>query len=114
VLWLSYEELSGDLERCLRRIISFCGVQVSPERFPAILERCSFAFMKKHESQFDPAIETFWELGMRLNSFFRAGRVGDGATSLNPEQSARFDRASRRYLCGTGLFAADPVPAKTS
>jgi hypothetical protein len=114
VLWLSYEELSGDLEKCLRRIIAFCGVQVPPERFPAILERCSFAFMKKHESQFDPAIETFWELGMRLNSFLRAGRVGDGATSLNSEQSARFDRAARRYLLGTGLFVDDPVPGRIS
>jgi hypothetical protein len=112
VLVLTYEELTRDLEGCLRRIIAFCSLQVAPERFPVILERCRFAFMKKHESQFDPAVERFWELGVRLNSFLRAGRVGDGTHYLDRRQEERFDRACRRYLAGTGLVATDPAAAR--
>jgi hypothetical protein len=103
VLLLTYEELTRDLEACLRRIITFCGFKVSPERFPVILERCCFEFMKKHESQFDPAMEWLWERGVRLNSFLRAGRIGDGAMYLDSQQQARFDRAYHRYLGGTSL-----------
>jgi hypothetical protein len=113
VLFLTYEELTRDLEGCLRRISAFCGLEVSPERLPAILERCSFAFMKKHESQFDPAMEWLWEQGVHLNSFLRAGRVGDGATYLDSRQAARFDRAYRRYLGGTG-FATPAAPRRES
>src|SRR5262249_2537627 len=107
VLFLTYEELKRDLEACLRRIIAFCGFDVSPERIPEILDRCQFEFMKKYEFQFDPAIELFWERGVRLNSFLRAGRVGDSAVYLDDEQSKRFDDAFRRSL--------DPVnfPAST-
>src|SRR5262249_62358075 len=93
VLFLTYEELKRDLEACLRRIIAFCGFDVSPERIPEILDRCQFEFMKKYEFQFDPAIELFWERGVRLNSFLRAGRVGDSAVYLDDEQSTRLDDA---------------------
>src|SRR5262249_39679579 len=63
VLFLTYEELTRDLEGCLKKSIALCGFDVPPGRFPAILERCRFAFMKKHEQQFDPAMEWLWERG---------------------------------------------------
>jgi hypothetical protein len=118
VLFLTYEELTRDLEGCLRRIIAFGGFEVAPERFPAILERCRFDFMKRHESQFDPAMEWLWERGVRLNAFLRAGRVGDGAACLDGVQQERFDRACRRYLEGTGFITggagvAEPPPSPT-
>jgi Sulfotransferase domain len=116
VLFLTYEELARDLEGCLRRISAFCGFVVPPERFPGIVERCRFEFMKKHESQFDPAMEWLWELGVRLNAFLRAGRVGEGAVYLDPRQQTRFERAYRRHL-GETAFAASggtclPTPSR--
>jgi hypothetical protein len=113
VLWLSYEELCRDLEGCLRRITAFCGFHVAPERIPTILERCSFAFMKKYESQFDPAIERFWEVGIRMNSFLRSGRIGDGRVYLNGDQRVRFDQAFEHHLAGTGIAANGRVAAGT-
>jgi hypothetical protein len=116
VLFLTYEELTRDLEGCLRRISAFCGFAVPPERFPGIVERCRFEFMKKHESQFDPAMEWLWELGVRLNAFLRAGRVGEGAVYLDPRQQARFDRAYRRHLGDTAFAASGgtclPTPSR--
>lgn len=108
VLFLTYEELSRDLEGCVRRIIAFCDLKVPEERIPAILERCSFAFMKEHESKFDPALELLWEGGTQLNSFLRAGRTGEGARELTPEQRVRFDHASCLLLEPNGL----PWPAR--
>jgi hypothetical protein len=54
VLFLTYEELTRDLEGCLRKIIAFCGFDVPPERLPVILERCSFASMKRTRASSTP------------------------------------------------------------
>lgn len=110
VLFLTYEELTRDLEACIRRIIAFCGFDVPAERLPVILERCHFSFMKQYESQFDPALEMIWEQGVELNSFLRNGRVGEGAVHLSGPQEARFDEAFRRRL-GRTEFAAPAADA---
>lgn len=111
VLFLTYEELQRDLEGCVRRIIAFCHLDVPVERLPLILERCSFAFMKQHENKFDPALEVMWEQGTQLNSFLRAGRTGEGARELTPEQQVRFDEAFRVLLEPGGFAKPAPPPA---
>ncbi len=108
VLFLTYEELTRDLESCIRKVSDFCGLYVPSERLPGIVARCSFNFMKKHEAQFDPTMETLWEEGVQLNSFLRSGRVGEGKTHLNSEQEARFSRAFRQQLEPAGY--SWPIP----
>ncbi len=103
VLFLTYEELARDLEACLRRIIGFCGFDAPPERYPDILDRCQFAFMKQHESQFDPALELNWEQGIQLKLFIRNGRAGEGAVCLTEEQRARFDEEFNKPLRKLGI-----------
>jgi len=103
VLFLTYEELTADLERCLHRIIAFCGFEVPPERIPRILERCRFSFMKENEAKFDPVLETLWEAGSQLNTFLRQGRVGEGAIALSHQQGEQFDAAFRTLLGNCGI-----------
>jgi peroxiredoxin len=97
VLFLTYEELTRDLEGTIQRIIAFCGIEVAEQRLPQILERCSFAFMKQHESKFDPALEMLWESGAQLNSFLRVGRTGEGTRELSRVQRSRFDQVLGGY-----------------
>jgi hypothetical protein len=97
VLFLTYEQLTGNLEGCVRRIMAFCDLNVPEERIPVILERCSFAFMKQHENKFDPALEMLWEGGTQLNSFLRVGQVGTGAAELSKAQRTRFDQVRGGY-----------------
>jgi hypothetical protein len=59
--------------------------------------------MKKHERQFDPAMEWLWERSVQLNSFLRAGRVGEGKERLTPEQAARFESAFQKVLGRCGI-----------
>ena len=105
ILFLSYEELTQDLEGCIRRISAFCQIKVPEEKLPRIVERCSFDFMKQHERKFDPALEMLWENGAQLNSFLRVGRAGQGARELSKEQRTRFDQVLGGYaeLTGMGL-----------
>jgi methylamine dehydrogenase accessory protein MauD len=111
VLFLRYEDLAADLPGCLRRIAAFCGLAIAPERWPGILERCSFAFMKRHEDQFDPLTAMLYEHGFRPNSHLRRGQAGGWRGQLSPEQARRFDQAFTRRLGSTGLdFAPAPPP----
>jgi peroxiredoxin len=98
VLFVRYEELGADLPGCLRKISSFCGLPISPERWPGILERCSFAFMKEHESLFDPMFAMLYEQGFQPNTFLRQGRSGGWRDRLTPAQARRLERAARKRL----------------
>ena len=113
VLFLRYEDLLDDLEGGLRKIIAFCGFDIAPERWPTILERCGFGFMKQHESQFDPSTGALWEQGVKGNAFLRTGRAGDWRSQLSLEQAARFDSAFRKHLGPTGIdFSPDRSMAR--
>jgi hypothetical protein len=103
VLFLRYEDLLDDLEGGIQKIIAFGGFEIAPERLPTILERCRFAFMKQHESQFDPVTGAAWEQGVQGKAFLRTGRAGDGKDQLSPEQATRFDRAFEKLLGSTGI-----------
>jgi hypothetical protein len=111
VLFVRYEELLDDLEGGLREIVAFCGFDIAPERWPTILERCRFEFMKRHESQFDPVMGAFWEREVSGKAFLRNGRTGDWRGQLSPEQATRFDRVFEKHLGSAGIdLSADLSP----
>jgi hypothetical protein len=113
VLFLYYEELTADLPGCLRRISAFCGLEINPERWGDILERCSFAFMKQHESQFDPLTAMLYEQGFQPNSHLRKGQSGSGSEHLSLRQTRRFDKTFTKRLANTGLdFDPTEPPTK--
>jgi hypothetical protein len=109
VLFLHYEDLEHDLAASVRRIAGFCGLEVAPERFDLILDRCSFAFMKSHESQFDPLLGMMWERGARSNSHLRKGQAGGWKNHLSREQEIQFERAFGRRLKRSGIDLAIPL-----
>jgi hypothetical protein len=96
-LFLLYEDLVNNLESCIRLIANFCEFVIPEAKYPIILERCSFRFMKQYESKFDHAVEVAWEEGKAIakqattGAFLRQGRVGDWTEHLTDDQSKRFD-----------------------
>ncbi|RMF32480.1 MAG: sulfotransferase domain-containing protein [Chloroflexi bacterium] len=112
VLYLRYEDLLRDPEGGMREIADFCGFDIPTEKWPVILERTSFAFMKQYELKFDPAIEVLWQLHeTRVGAFLRKGKSGYAKEYLTPEQEAKFDQAFEKWLGGTGLTFETPAPA---
>lgn len=104
ILFLEYENLIRDLEGCLWRIIQFCGLNVSSDQFPEIMEKCSFAFMKKHESKFDHITATIWEKGYKHNTFLRNGKVGGAKSYMSEKQEKIFEQKLEQYI---GKFGAN-------
>ncbi|HEX8708688.1 MAG TPA: sulfotransferase domain-containing protein [Pyrinomonadaceae bacterium] len=103
VLFITYEELVGDMESSIRKIIAFCGLTVSEEHLQRTLETCSFESMKKHEEKFDHRTQVILDSGMQANSFLRKGGVGGWREDFTPQEEAVFDENYQRELGGLGL-----------
>jgi peroxiredoxin len=112
VLFLFYEELTADLPGSLQKISDFCGLEIAPERWDNILERCSFAFMKQHENQLDPMTAMLYEQGFQPHSHLRKGQTGSGSEQLSLRQLQRFDKTFTQRLGDTGLDFALASPKK--
>ena len=106
VLFLTYEEMTEDLEAAIRKISAFCNFEIHPEALPGILERCSFAFMKQHESKFDTLMEMAWERRLQLNSFFRKGTTADWKGHLDSQQEETFAKEFATRMGDLGMDGA--------
>lgn len=106
VLFMTYEEMTENLEAAIKKICSFCNIELEPEALPRILERCSFAFMKEHESKFDTMMELALEQRFQLNSFIRKGQTADWKAHLDSEQEAAFEKEFATRLGDLGMDGA--------
>jgi Sulfotransferase domain len=98
MLFLTYEELKRDREGAVRKILAFCGKEVSPEKFARIVERSSFAFMKQHEDKLDTLTWRLMEDKMKTGNFIRKGEVGGWKECFSSEQEKLFQRRFTKHL----------------
>jgi len=56
LLLLHFNDLKTDLLGNLKKIASFTGIEVPESSWPAIVEHCSFEWMKKNETMFEPPL----------------------------------------------------------
>ena len=97
VLMLNYGEMTRDLEGTVRRIAEFMGVTLTDEEVALVVERSSFAYMKRIDHKFTPA------LPFPLNRFarpvmMRSGKSGRSGDMLTREQQAQIDRHMQAEL----------------
>lgn len=95
VLHVTYESMLEDIEGTARGVARFIGVELSEERWAAVLRMTSFGFMKAHEDRFDPVTETLIDQGLQPHAFIREGRAGTGRSALSGALLARFEDARR-------------------
>ena len=108
ILYIRYEDLHTNFLNELYRIAAFIGVEVKPEDVPRIVERCSFQFMKAHETKFgEQPPEEKHEIV--YNQFIRAGNVGGGKQLLSEEQLKLFIEMFDKNL--DGFAVTEPYKA---
>ena len=96
LLMLHFDELKADLPGQARRIADFLGVSVPEDRWPALLEHCSFDWMKAHASQAAPLGGAFWDGGAQ--TFINKGTNGRWRDVLTAADCAAYEQAARREL----------------
>ena len=87
VLMVHYADLKRDMEGEMRRIAAF--LDLDPQNWPAILEHCSFPWMKAHAADSAPLGGAFWEGG--AETFIHKGTNGRWQGQLTAEDVAAYE-----------------------
>jgi len=96
VLMLHFATLKNDMPGEIRRIADFLEILVRPSRWSAILEHCSFDYMKAHATKSVPLGGAFWDGGAQ--TFIHKGVNGRWRDVLSPEESRKFDERAEEEL----------------
>ncbi len=96
VLMLHFADLKKDMPGQIRRIAEFLDVPINEEKWPAILEHCSFDYMKANASQSAPLGGVLWEGGAK--TFINKGTNGRWHDLLSAEDIARYEAKALEEL----------------
>jgi aryl sulfotransferase len=96
VLLVHFADLKADMEGQIRRIAGFLGIEVAAERWPAILEHCSFEWMKANAAKSAPLGGVFWDGG--AETFINKGTNGRWRDVLTREESVKYERLALENL----------------
>ena len=113
MLLVHFADLKADMPGQIRRIADFLDIAVDEDRWPAILEHCSFDYMKRNAAKAAPLGGVFWDGG--AETFINKGTNGRWRDVLTVADSARYERLALEKLgpdCAAGSRAARRSPAK--
>ena len=74
----------------IKKVAAFLGIKIDPAKWEAILEHCSFDYMKKHSTKSVPLGGAFWDGGS--DTFINKGTNGRWKDVLSKEDSERYEK----------------------
>ena len=96
LLLLHFNDLKRDLEGQMRRIAGFLGCDIPEDRWPTVLEHCTFAWMKAHAANVAPLGGAIFEGG--AERFVNKGVNGRWRDVLTPEDVAAYEHRALAEL----------------
>ena len=91
-----FSELKQDLPGTIREIAEFLQIPINESRWSAILEHCSFEWMKKNATKSVPLGGLFWDAGAGV--FINKGVNGRWADVLTAEESVEYEKIAVNQL----------------
>ena len=114
VILVHFSKLKADMPGEMRRIAKFLDIRVDEERWPAIVEHCTFDYMKNHAEYAAPLGGAFWDGGAK--TFINKGTNGRWHDVLTPDDVRAYEKRARAELgdaCAAWL-ATGELPAGDS
>ena len=96
VKFIHFANLKHDMAREIRAIATFLDIPIKESRWEAILNHCSFEWMKKNATKSVPLGGAFWDAGAEV--FINKGVNGRWSDTLTPEEVAAYETRSRTEL----------------
>jgi aryl sulfotransferase len=96
VRFVHFSELKQDLPGTIRQIAEFLQISINESRWSAILEHCSFEWMKQNATKSVPLGGLFWDAGAGV--FINKGVNGRWADVLTAEESAEYEQIAVNQL----------------
>ena len=91
-----FGDLKKDLDGSIRDIASFLDISIDEKTFPAIVEHCSFDYMKAHAEQMAPLNGALWNGGGK--TFINKGINGRWRDTLTPDDIAAYEARAEAEL----------------
>lgn len=110
IAFFHYADMLEDLEREMRRVAAFIGVEIPEARWPALVAACRFASMKENASRLLGDMSFAFKGGN--DTFLNRGTNGRWRDLLDQEELALYQEAMARTLppdCARWLEAGGPV-----
>jgi aryl sulfotransferase len=96
VMLVHFAALKRDLRGEIRRIAAFLEISIPASREEAIVEHCSFEWMKRHAAQSAPMGGAFWDGGAQ--TFIHKGVNGRWMDTLTARESEEYERRAEAEL----------------
>lgn len=91
-----FATLKADMEGEMRRIARFLAIPIDEERWPRIVEYCSFDWMKRNATKSVPLGGAFWDAGAEV--FIHKGVNGRWKDVLGAAECAEYEARAVREL----------------
>jgi aryl sulfotransferase len=96
VRFVHFANLKHDMPGQIRGIAEFLEIPIDESRWPAILEHCSFAWMKENATKTVPLGGAFWDAGAEV--FINKGVNGRWRDTLSAEESREYETRAEAEL----------------
>jgi aryl sulfotransferase len=96
LLLVHFNDLKRDMPGQMRRIADFLEIPIDAARWPAVLEYCSFDWMKRNATKSVPLGGAFWDAGAEV--FINKGVNGRWTDTLTAADSAEYESRAIREL----------------
>ena len=96
VLFVHFANLKSDMEGEIRKISAFLDIPIDESQWPAIVEHCSFDYMKANATQSVPLGGIFWEGGAQ--TFIHKGKNGRWRDVLTEAESQKYEKLAVEKL----------------
>lgn len=93
---IHFENMKRDLPGEIRGLAKFLDIAIDGNRFPKIIEHCSFDWMKKNAVKSVPRGGVFWDGG--AETFINKGTNGRWRDVLKPEDNKRYEAEALKQL----------------
>lgn len=96
VYFVHFANLKKDMPGEIRKIATFLDIPIDESKWDAILEHCSFTYMKNNATNSVPLGGIFWEGGAK--TFIHKGKNGRWRDVLSQAESDEYDRIAEEKL----------------
>lgn len=110
VYFIHYARLKADMPGEMRKLARFLALPIDEQRWPRILEYCSFDWMKKNATKSVPLGGAFWDAGAEV--FIHKGVNGRWKDTLTPAEVAEYEARAVQELgpeCAHWLATGEPL-----
>lgn len=93
---IHFAQLKADLPGQMREIAAFLGIPIDESKWDAMVEHCSFDYMKQNATKSVPLGGIFWDGGAQ--TFVHKGTNGRWREVLTPDEAEKYEQLAQQNL----------------